>query len=806
MKKYILSRSNISSATLLTIIFSFFDCTSKVEAQNEQSDGELVELPSFTITAQKRKQELVDVPINITVGDQQFIDDYMLDDIEDFADFVPGLNVQVQSAHFPSYSIRGITSDDGNPRVAIFQNGVSIGNPSYGSNFSIFDMERIEVLKGPQPSLFGQGALVGGINFIQKKASLDEDNRYFDLELGSDAYLKTEAMANIPINETAAIRFAGQIKNREGYVESFDSNMEDFMGYDSSSLRFGYLYKPSDDFEVDLLINYQEDESTGTQFKSGTIKPDGSLFGPNEQLNPYTATSMNINADQQRDQLGFDRELASITFTGSYSLTESWTINSITDFRGADNFEAYDSDGSQYNILQFGVDQNADAFNQEIRFNYDNTDRVRGFVGYNYSKVNDYQKALFSTDEAHLQAVSATTLATNFGTTVANVEGVLALSGVADAANFDNLVNPLRMSAAALLADPANPQIVPLHTSHLESRIFENERKTHDIFADFSYELTDRLTISAGIRYSNTTLDSSVLGSLERGNPNLGGARNGVTLQTTSPFIFDHNGTPSTEQFKSDNIYTGRLIASYKVRENLNAWLSYSRGNRPAVFTPNQSGRGFDLATEEYLDSYEIGTAGYFDQIFLSSSLYYGEYEDFQVTRTTASGNLTENTGEATQYGFEIEGRGPFSKFLDIFSSYSYNLSRFDKDGSASTQDYSGNRFRLSPRNTYTAGAIFKYALPKDNLLFITPSYSWKSQHFFEDDNNPLLSEDGYGIVDINIALISINKGWKLKGFVENLLDEEYLVDAGNTGYSVGIPTFIRGTPQRWGAGFSYSF
>ena len=180
MKKYILSNSTISSASLLAIIFSFLDCTSKVEAQNEQSDGELVELPSFTITAQKREQELVDVPINITVGDQQFIDDYMLDDIEDFADFVPGLNVQVQSAHFPIYSIRGVTSDDGNPRVAIFQNGVSIGNPSYGSNFSIFDMERIEVLKGPQPTLFGQGALVGGINFIQKKASLDGDDRYFD--------------------------------------------------------------------------------------------------------------------------------------------------------------------------------------------------------------------------------------------------------------------------------------------------------------------------------------------------------------------------------------------------------------------------------------------------------------------------------------------------------------------------------------------------------------------------------------------------------------------------------------------------
>ncbi|MDX1294239.1 MAG: TonB-dependent receptor plug domain-containing protein, partial [Hyphomonas sp.] len=127
-------------------------------------------LEVVTVTTQKQQQSLIDVPINVSVADQDLIDLLGADDLEDLGNFVPGLQVQAQSLNAPSYSLRGVVSDSGTPRVAMFQNGVAIGNPGFASNLAIYDMERVEVVKGPQATLFGQGALVGGINFIQNRA------------------------------------------------------------------------------------------------------------------------------------------------------------------------------------------------------------------------------------------------------------------------------------------------------------------------------------------------------------------------------------------------------------------------------------------------------------------------------------------------------------------------------------------------------------------------------------------------------------------------------------------------------------
>ncbi|HOY79117.1 MAG TPA: TonB-dependent receptor plug domain-containing protein, partial [Hyphomonadaceae bacterium] len=124
------------------------------------------------VTAQKQEQALIDVPINISVANQAMLDLLNTDDIEEYADYVPGLQVQAQSLNASSYSLRGVTSDGGRPRVAVFENGVSIGAPRFAANTAMYDLERIEVVKGPQATLFGQGTLTGGINFIQNRASL----------------------------------------------------------------------------------------------------------------------------------------------------------------------------------------------------------------------------------------------------------------------------------------------------------------------------------------------------------------------------------------------------------------------------------------------------------------------------------------------------------------------------------------------------------------------------------------------------------------------------------------------------------
>ncbi|MEP6274480.1 Plug domain-containing protein, partial [Hyphomonas sp.] len=106
-------------------------------------------LEVVTVTTQKQQQSLIDVPINVSVADQDLIDLLAADDFEDLGNFVPGLQVQAQSLNAPSYSLRGVVSDGGTPRVAMFQNGVAIGNVPFATNLGIYDMERVEVVKGP---------------------------------------------------------------------------------------------------------------------------------------------------------------------------------------------------------------------------------------------------------------------------------------------------------------------------------------------------------------------------------------------------------------------------------------------------------------------------------------------------------------------------------------------------------------------------------------------------------------------------------------------------------------------------------
>ena len=131
---------------------------------------------TVTVTVQKREQALKDVPVAVSALDAEFLDNLGLDEFDAVARFVPGFEVQEQSPNNPGFVIRGITSDSGEaniePRIAVFQDGVSISR-SRGSIVELFDMERIEVAKGPQPTLFGRGALIGGVNIIQAKAQFD---------------------------------------------------------------------------------------------------------------------------------------------------------------------------------------------------------------------------------------------------------------------------------------------------------------------------------------------------------------------------------------------------------------------------------------------------------------------------------------------------------------------------------------------------------------------------------------------------------------------------------------------------------
>ena len=246
------------------------------------------------------------------------------------------------------------------------------------------------------------------------------------------------------------------------------------------------------------------------------------------------------------------------------------------------------------------------------------------------------------------------------------------------------------------------------------------------------------------------------------------------------------------------------------------------------------SGATFQLVDAETLDNVEAGVFGRFleDRLQLTSSVYYGQYKDFQTSRFDPLQGIfiVENSGNATQYGFEFDGQALVSENVRLLATYAYNYSRYDdEDENGNPLQFAGNKFRMSPEHSFSLAADITIPLAGRGELSLVPSYVWKGQHYFEDDNGfeysinpdgsfsrtretypdgtPVDEQQGaYGVFNLRAGYDSANSRWGAYVLGENLLDEKYLIDVGNTGGAFGLHTIIRGKPQMVKAGVYVKF
>jgi outer membrane receptor protein involved in Fe transport len=221
-----------------------------------------------------------------------------------------------------------------------------------------------------------------------------------------------------------------------------------------------------------------------------------------------------------------------------------------------------------------------------------------------------------------------------------------------------------------------------------------------------------------------------------------------------------------------------------------------------------------EILDDENVNSYEVGVKGTFaDRTLWDAAAFYYDYSDFQTRSFVADQEtgefqlIVKDGGKAHAYGFETGLRHTLSEHIQVNASYAYIHARFDqKDSNGNDQEYGGNTFRLTPEHTWSLTARFTRDLGNKTRLFIAPFYSYKSHHYFEDDNSEGLEQNGYGLFHVQGGMYY--KPWQLelRLFAYNLLDKDYLVSAGNTGNLFGIPTFVPGRPQTFGARLSWGF
>ena len=220
-------------------------------------------LEEIIVTAQKREQSIQEVPITVSALSGEFLETLGISRFDELSELIPGLVVQQQSVNNNGYVIRGITSDDGEassaPRVSVYLNGADVSR-SRGSFFEVYDIERVEVVKGPQSTLFGTAASIGAISFITNKPS-EELSGEVKASAGNFGFLEIGGYVNGG-NQQVQGRFAFVNRERDGYVNNIAG--DDLNGFDRTSYRGSVRFTPNDNFKIDLVVTHDEANDSGT--------------------------------------------------------------------------------------------------------------------------------------------------------------------------------------------------------------------------------------------------------------------------------------------------------------------------------------------------------------------------------------------------------------------------------------------------------------------------------------------------------------------------------------------------------------
>lgn len=809
---------------------------------------------SIVVTAQLREQNPIAVPIALSVVGAEQLDRFGIQEFDELSRYVPGFEVQNQSPNNPGFVMRGITSDSGaatnEPRVSVFQDGVSISK-SRGSYVELFDLQRVEIAKGPQSTLYGRGALIGAVNIIQNKARLGQLEAAGTISYGNYNQWLGEAMVNAPLGDNVAIRLAGRIRQRDGYVPNLLGG-QDFNSADTKALRAS-LHAESGQVSFDLIGNYQRDRPAGTAFKSIAYNPTdpatGTVIGDRSR---YSGAALAPGAGFEGGRpLGLDREVWGVTGILKFEINDSFTLTSTTAYRRFSALEIFDADGLSLPILTAAEDARGNQFSQDLRLTYQEGP-LTASVGASYFHEDGTQRTPAQFDERVALARFAGAL--NGGGAIPGRSA----SDPAPAALFANpaftaqlLQGVAGASGVALSTAQAQAIAANLKSGHYESSTNGSRTNAFDLFGDVTLRVSDHFELGGGLRYSHDSKWSSYSSQVFNGRSILGGfigalgqpaatrtallgalaVPGAANIPPSAAFpvpLFGLGGQPTANNGQVDAAqlknggFSWRATARYIPSDDISVYATYARGRRPQILSPAGPGvpfgaTNFAVLPSETVDSYEVGAkAALLNRtLFLDAAIFYYDYNNFQTVVQQGTQLITTNAGKAESYGYEGSLRWVQSDMLAVFATYAYNHSRF-KAGIRN-----GNRFRLNPDHSASAGAILSVPAGPGRVSF-SPSVTLQSKVFFDDDNDrpdlqqppaALVADNiqdefqkGYALVNARLGYAAADGSWRIEGFVENLFDKKYIMDAGNTGDSLGLPTFIAGAPRYYGVSASFRF
>jgi len=770
------------------------------DAADSEEEG-AKHLDSVTVTARKREESLQDVPFSIEAQSEAFLRQTGAVDMESLANNVAGFSVQNLGPGQSQIAIRGVSAGQivrdqpgVKEQVGVYLDESVISLSLFTPDLELFDLNRVEVLRGPQGTLFGAGSLSGTVRYITNKPDPGQKNMVAEVSLatitdgGVDSDFK--GMFNAPINDTTAFRAVAYYKNYGGYIDAIQpdgSKKKDVNDGERYGGRFSLLFQPTDELTITPRIVYQKVDMNG--FNRNDIY---NILG-----NEFTTTSPKVKLGSREQYTQFDErfldEFALYDLDISYDMgtatvtsVTSYTDRDVTVLRDATQLTASITGGNiglpeDIYRLDAPLDDSTSvqAFTQELRLSSNGAGPLSWVVGGFYSTMDrDYSQQLL-------------------------VPGFEAATGI-PTAGFIAPTDGLFWSA------------IPY--------TFEQ----YALFGELTYLISDRLSITGGLRYYD--------------------------FKETRELNFDGIFADPTEAEKgktTSNGFTPRIMASYQVSQDtvLNGQVSQGvrlGGINDPLNVPLCSPQdletfgGRDSFKDEELTNYEIGAKHTFSNgrgVF-NVALFYMEISNLQATLTagTCSSRVVFNVPDAFSRGVEIEYKYALTDNLNLAISGSYvnaeldsTVTSVDAGGNETVIAgmQKGNQLPTTPEFQMSANAIYFWQVHNDWEGYASGTYQYVGSRYTQIGDQA----DGFGTVDLTVfplgspdqssfsfnpelgsySLANLRVGvknynWDYSIYMNNIFDEEAQLGLDQERGSLARVGYLTNQPRTLGFTVRYSY
>lgn len=774
------------------------------------------------VTAQRRETALQTTPIAVSAYTGESLAEDKVFTATDLANSVPAFSLTAGTPLDAELNIRGITNTrldapSADPSVGTFVDGVYMGRTG-DLNYDFYDLERIEVIRGPQGVLLGKNVVGGALSVTTAKPEHETSGKVL-ASYGNYESMLASGYVTGGLSDAWAGRVSFHVRQHDGYARDVLHN-RDVEDLDSIQGRAQVMYAPEDSsWTARLIVDYNKDETNGINVvpvEGGTPSCETSYLRTNcarpwSNLRRYlgltderrnVAQSVQYAGDTETTQQFMEREGVGIVLDVEKDLG-GFAFNSLTGYRDAEADQMYDQTGIGPEVLGWNVA----AWQAYVAFvaatrpagNTSNGALLFAEPVAEKSEINQFSQEfrLTSTADSRLDWIVGVYF------------------------KKDDIDKTDRFIGENFLGVLPPPTGLGLRTLSGESLwINEGKNETYAGFGQLGFKFTERLKLSGGVRYTHDKKEGTVSGFAvatgDRFNPNDAAALTPLLAFNPALGTGYRQGTGyQTDYGKDWSKVTPQAILEFAQSDNLFMYASVAKGFKGGGFddTPASDVAARIPFDPEEVTNYEIGfkTDLLGRRMRLNASVFYMDYKDLQVTQTNAAClcNLTDNAASAEIKGIEAEFQFAILRNARVFVSGSYVDTEYVdfresaiNPSTGQPLDSSGNRLQRTPETQVSGGFDITASLGNwQDALNVRVSYSWQSDMFWATDN--IAEEDPYGLLDARIALGPANASWQAALWGKNLTDELYRVNI--------IPFFGEeasqfGAPRTYGVDLSYKF